>query len=442
MRTLSLYGACVLGAAAYAAAARAAVPEAYVAFCPGPHVHRPAPFCPHVLEIGAANPRRIIVLEPGADLGAQTLAPAGRYLARVLPGTQVWAVERREQDLMDLSHMGRASEDRYYLGGAYRKVTPAQAAEARTWGLPTAVAGLHRIVASAMRDPRRQVFLGGHSWGATIALAYAAWNFHGTPGYRGLSGIILIDGGVHDSFAGEGQTFRLTLADVRRDLRAVGAGSPFSGDFGHLWKVRGPPESVPIDYQLAAHWALAAPRRRSTLEAHLPAALRPPFPVTNAALFGWLIDTHAPVGDLQAHAGTIGRIDGGPVHGWHETGPAALSVIARAFAHRHPAAVEWYWPLRLSLDLEAVDPFVVSPVTRALGLRISYAAQIDVPLYAFETGLTHGTVNSAARWVVAHSRIKRAVYVTDNSMMHLDPLFDTPSENRFLKTLVRFIRRN
>lgn len=439
-RNMTLTGACLLAAMSRipAAAGAAALPEKYVAFCASDASVR---YCPHVLEIGTPSPSRIIVLEPGADLGAESLEPAGRYLARALPGTQVWAVERREQDLADLSRLGQTSEDRYYLREEYLKVTPAQAAAARSWGLPAAIADLRRIVAAAQGEPQRQVFLGGHSWGATIALAYAAWDFGGVPGYRGLNGIILIDGGVHDSFAGEGYKFRLTLAQVTQQLRAIGNSDPFTGDLDYLWQVRGAPESVPIDYQLAATQTVAHPSLVSALRNRMPTALQPPFPVTNAALFGWLIDTHAPVGDLQAHAGALEGTDGA-VRGWRSTGPASLAEIAKVFAHRDPAAVEWYWPQRLTLDLEAVDPFVVSPITRALDLQISHATEMDVPLYVFETGLTHGTVNAAARWVVAHSSIRRAVYVTDDSMMHLDPLFDAPAKNRFLPTLASFIRGN
>jgi pimeloyl-ACP methyl ester carboxylesterase len=290
-KTIALMSVYLVAAAAHTAVAAApAVPETYVAFCAGRHAGRSLEYCPHVLEIGAPNPRRIIVLEPGADLGAESLEPAGQYLARTLRDTQVWAVERREQDLTDLSRLGRASEDAYYLGSEYLKVTPLQEAAARTWGLPAQIADLRRIVASAQSDTKRRVFLGGHSWGATIALAYAAWDFAGVPGYRGLSGIILIDGGVHDSFAGEGYRFRLTLTDVRRRLRAIASGSPFTGDLGYLWNAPGTPESVPIDYQLAASHAVAAPGQPSALQTRLPTALQSPYSLTNAALFGWLID--------------------------------------------------------------------------------------------------------------------------------------------------------
>ena len=36
--------------------------------------------------------------------------------------------------------------------------------------------------------------LGGHSLGGTVAAAYAAWDFDGTPGYTTINGIVCIDG--------------------------------------------------------------------------------------------------------------------------------------------------------------------------------------------------------------------------------------------------------
>jgi hypothetical protein len=104
-----------------------------------------------------------------------------------------------------------------------------------------------------------------------------------------------------------------------------------------------------------------------------------------------------------------------------------------------PDAFEWYWPRRLSLELEVIDPFVPSDVTAALRLPITHAAEIDTPLYVFETGLAHGTVIQAAKWVVAHSRIRRAVYLSDPTMAHLDPLFDAPPKNAFPGSAAEFI---
>lgn len=121
--------------------------------------------------------------------------------------------------------------------------------------------------------------------------------------------------------------------------------------------------------------------------------------------------------------------------------PAYTSTasVARDLAGPVPALFEWYWPDRLTLDLEAADPFTETPTARELGLRLWHATQINVPLYSFQTGLEHGTVNKAAHWVVAHSRIRTAVYAGDTAMTHLDPLLAGPATNTVLTTLVPFL---
>jgi len=65
----------------------------------------------------------------------------------------------------------------------------------------------------------------------------------------------------------------------------------------------------------------------------------------------------------------------------------------------------------------------------------------DVPLYSFQTGLTHGTVNTAARWVVAHSRIPTARYAEDPTMTHLDALWARPGDNALTDSVVPFLRQ-
>jgi pimeloyl-ACP methyl ester carboxylesterase len=377
-----------------------------------------------------------VILIPGGDLGAGTLRFAGRYLSTTLKDTQVWAMERREQDLADYSRMGSPSRLDYYLEDQYRRETGETAAYTRGWGLAGTIADLSRMVQAARDGGRRRVFLGGHSWGATIALAYAAWDFGGNTGYKNLSGLILVDGGVHDAWEGEGYKFRFTPNEVAQKLEGLKSGNPFTGDLDYFWQLQAPPETAPLIYQLAAIYALSDPHGRSLLQGLLPKPMQPNVALTNAALLGWLIDTHAPAPDLQAHSG---HVSDDPRHDWVSEGPANITDIATAFAGTQPAAVEWYWPRRLSLDLEVIDPFVPSDSTRMLDLPISHAAEIDVPLYVFETGLTHGTVVDAAKWLVAHSRIRKAKYVSDEAMSHLDPLFDSPPRNAFLRTVVVFI---
>ena len=422
-------------------AAAAEAPVRYVQLCAADEASSAAKDCVHVLEMGASGARRVLVLVPGHSEGAGIFRDVGRYLSSRVPDMQVWAFDRREQNLIDSSHFGRNGELDYYLKSHYRAETDKTAPYTRGWGLAMEITELHRVVLAAGSAGRR-VFVGGHSSGANTALAYAAWDFNGVAGYRGLAGLVLIDGGTHHAFDGEGYTIHwLTSVREAEDKLASlrGKSSPFTGDLGYVWKVAGAPESVPIYYQLAADCAVREPHGASRLQSLLPATMRPPFRVTNSALLGWLLTTHAPAPDLQLHSGHIDPA--GPLHDWINDGPANIQDAASILAQSHPAAFEWYWPWRLSLDITAVDPMADSPITRRLGLRLTHAGDIDVPLYVFETGLTHGTVVQAAKWMVANSRIKEHVYVTDDSMMHLDPMFDAAGRNTFLTTVAEFLRQ-
>jgi hypothetical protein len=76
-----------------------------------------------------------------------------------------------------------------------------------------------------------------------------------------------------------------------------------------------------------------------------------------------------------------------------------------------------------------------------LGLRLRHGRRIDVPLYAYSTDLTDGAVARGARRLVRISRIRESRVVDDRSAAHLDPLSAAPKTNRFLKTVVPFLRR-
>jgi pimeloyl-ACP methyl ester carboxylesterase len=439
---LSLVAALVFAADPTSPALAANPKEDYVAFCADANTDGAEADCVHALKIGAANARRVLVLVPGASEGAESFRDVGRYISSVLPDTQVWAFDRREQNLIDSSRLSSDAELDYYLKGQYHQMTAENAAYTRDWGLAMYLSELRRVVLAASVGGR-QVWLGGHSWGATTALAYAAWDFDGRPGFRGLAGLILIDGGAHGSFDGEGYSVAKisSVQEVEKKLEGIKTGSPFSGDLGFVWQLPGTPESVPIYYQLAADYALRNPHGASPLQALLPKSMQPAVTVTNAALLGWLLDTHAPAPDLQAHSGHIDTSNM-PVHDWVSDGPADIGDLAAIFAHSRPAAWEWYWPRRLSLDLRAIDPLADSPVTQALGLRLAHATDIDIPLYVFATGITHGTVVSSSQWVVGNSKIRKVAYVTDDSMSHLDPLYDRPDHNKFLQTLVKFLQES
>jgi len=372
-----------------------------------------------VLEVGAAAARHVLILVPGYFGAAGGLAPLARELAARLPDTQVWVVDRREQDLADLSGFRRPPRKAaaYYLGGDYRSHTARSSPYVARWGLSVELADLHKVVMAARDGGRRSVVLGGHSWGATTALAYAGWDFGGHPGYRDLSGLVLIDGGAHGAFAGEGDNYHVTPRQARAWLRRIRGGEVFDPllTFGR-------PATWAILQQLAGLYATDAPRKPSAIAKALPPQLRPATAVTNLGLLRWLYVQHPLVPDLSIN-------------------PAYTSIAsaARDLAGPVPAVFEWYWPDRLTLDLEAADPFTETPTARELGLRLWHTTQINVPLYSFQTGLEHGTVNKAAHWVVAHSRIRTAVYAGDNAMTHLDPLLAGPATNTMLTTLVPFL---
>lgn len=373
----------------------------------------------HVLRVGDPDARQVLVLVPAQFIGAGEFHTLAETLARQVPDTQVWAVDRRETNLEDTAGFRSGDPERaaaYYLGGHYRSVTAASAPYVARWGLASTINDLRRVVLAARDGGRRQVVLGGHSWGAATALAYAAWDFHGQPGYADLSGVVLIDGGVHDAFAGEGDIYRVTAAQARAGLKKIAAGTVFDPAV-----TMGRTETYQVLQQLAAMYADTAPDAPSTLAAQLPAALRPPTPVTNAGLLHWLWVDDPLVADLSIN-----------------TRYTTVSALAEMNARSRPGSFEWYWPQRLTLDLSAADAFARTPATEVLGLRIWHARQIDVPLYSFQSGLTRGTVNQAARWVVDHSRIPYATYDGDNQMTHVDVVSDADG-NPMLASLVPFL---
>ena len=52
-----------------------------------------------ILEIGDATARNVLVLNPGTSASAAYFAPLAKTVVERLPGWQVWAVERRENQL-------------------------------------------------------------------------------------------------------------------------------------------------------------------------------------------------------------------------------------------------------------------------------------------------------------------------------------------------------
>lgn len=405
-----------------------------------------------VLQQGPAAARKVLVLMPGTSASASYFAPVARDLIARLPGWQVWSVARRETALEDTSVLdqaraGAATPQRlfdYYLGwlgnpqaGAdhFRPVADAAVPYARRWGLGVAIGDLQRVLALA-RHGGRKVVLGGHSLGGAIAEAYATWDFAGRAGARDLSGLVLIDG------AGGGRG-GMSVAAARQGLAKLAKGSPFLDLTG-----TGLPWAAGVFNALGSRLALSDPGAPSLLQAWplLPSFLQAPVRVTNAAAYGYAVDTQTGPKRLalvQAHLG--GLAPAGDPRPWQDGGLVPVARMATVFSGiRGMDGSSWYHPIRLSLDAAAIDGGRPIPAQKILGVRTVHAADARLPIYAFATSLGGARVLDAARTLARRAHVPaRDVELVDRqrTYAHLDPLAATAAHNDFVHTLVPFLRR-
>ncbi|MGN6170683.1 MAG: alpha/beta hydrolase, partial [Solirubrobacteraceae bacterium] len=239
-----------------------------------------------VHQLGPASAKHVLVLMPGTQGGAGDFTLDARYLVKHVKGLQVWAIDRRTQALEDTATFAAAENGQiplqqafdYYLGGGGFHFRPASADPyARDWGMAVALNDARAVVLKARAHGRRQVVLGGHSLGASLTVAYAAWDFNGRPGYKDLDGLVLIDGGLLGSFDA------YDLAQAQRAVADLQTGSPFLDLLGI-----GIPVAAGLFAEVGALYAERAPTASATtLQSYplLPPEFNPPFPVTNRALF-------------------------------------------------------------------------------------------------------------------------------------------------------------
>jgi pimeloyl-ACP methyl ester carboxylesterase len=151
------------------------------------------------------KPRAVLVLMPGFLGGAQNFDRLARTLVSSDPSLEVWAVDRRSNALEDHSRLLEAYQKRdpmvswrYMIRDAgepngFQARTPKELAFMGYWGLKVHLEDLRAVVLKA-REAAPKVFLGGHSLGASLVGLYAGWDFAGTPGYKDLAGVVMIDG--------------------------------------------------------------------------------------------------------------------------------------------------------------------------------------------------------------------------------------------------------
>jgi hypothetical protein len=422
--------ACLVCAAPAAAVDRYApmkVPDA-----PGPAKYNRV----WVQQLGPKNAKQVLVLVPGTQGGAGGITPVARDIVRRVPRTQVWIVDRREQAFEDVSVFRRRDPDAaldYYLGFKYHRVLGEDAKFVSEWGLKVQLSDLRAVVKRAGAGGRK-VILGGHSAGASTAVAYAAWDFAGKPGYREIDGLVLIDGGLLGSFA------EANAKRARRELADIRSGKVFLDLLGI-----GLPEIAGIFAQVGALFAYEEPDGPAALQAYplLPDEFKPPFPVTNEGIFGYAFDATTSPKALELIQIRAGRLaaSGNP-RGWQDGELTPIRRFAQAYAANDPNATEWYYPRRLLLDIDSANDLRQNAAARIVGLRLLHGKQIDVPLYAFSTSLTKGAVARGARRLTRMAPIPRHVVVDDRRTSHLDPLSAAPRTNHFLKTVVPFLKRS
>jgi pimeloyl-ACP methyl ester carboxylesterase len=391
-----------------------------------------------VKAFGPANARRVLVLVPGYIAGAGTFTPVARDLVKRVPGLQVWAVDRRSNALEDTSRFQAHNTPQqaldYYGGLKFRQVDGArQTPFARRWGLKVSLEDLRRVILRAHQGGRR-VTLGGHSLGASTAVAYATWDFAGRPGYKDIDGLVLIDGGLLGTFSGT------SLVGARRTAASIDRGDPFAALLPGL-----PVWAAGVLAETGAMFAKRQPQAASALQSYplLPSMFRPPVPVTNEALLGYSFDRDTAPSSLQllwARAGNLAAA--GDPRRWVDGGRTPVQNIATALFQEPVNGVEWYFPRRLTLDLDAASP--LSRTNRAelmLGLRTWHLQTMKLPIYAYQTALTNGRVLRGARALFRRSGSPRATYVNDPGAMHLDPVWGSARGNFFLRTVTPFLKR-
>jgi pimeloyl-ACP methyl ester carboxylesterase len=396
-----------------------------------------------VHQFGPKSAKRVLVLMPGTLGGAGDFTLAARYLVRHVRGLQVWAIDRRSNALEDTSAFARAERGQiplqqafdYYLGGdGFHFRGANQDPYAREWGMPVALSDARAVVRRARNHGRRQVVLGGHSLGASLTVAYAAWDFHGRPGYKDLAGLVLIDGGLLGSFDA------YDLAQAQQAIADLQKSDPFADSLG-----LGLPEATGLFAEIGGLYAEKAPAESATtLQSYplLPAELNPSFPVTNRALFGFNFDrdTSSLPSDQQVNAG--GLAASGDPRDWVDGGLTPVARLAATFGQEPTNAVEWYFPKRLTIDTNGADQMRRNDVGDFLGLRLFHTRQVNLPVYAIATNLAGAHVLAGARRFIKRSKTTRreSTLVNRNPLMsHLDPLTASPKRNAFLKTVVPFL---
>jgi hypothetical protein len=412
-------------------------------------------------------PRIVVVAVPGLLGGAASFDPWARAMVAAQEGLEVWAIDRRANQFEDRSGIARALERQdpevalhYYFGGpdgppTFAPVPPRDLSFLAHWGLHVHLRDLHTVVERA-RATGARVVLAGHSLGAGIASLYGAYRVPpedgGGVGQDYVDALILLDGtiGRTGAFGRADAGFGLlgfTIIPTVDDL-VTGRSSPY------LTLGYGPGHFV--RHAVVALYAHLDP------EGTAPAALSR-YPISNRALLGVISDDEyalAPAAGVSVgHAvdaifsgnvtafllmgaqGARSRTVIGPAPGaarvdWSPGDPRRevvdLATFAAARSDPDSDVSEWYFPLRLLLDVAALSP----RLDDVAGFVPS--TQVDLPTLAIGAG--RGLVQSASGFQsYANTRPGASISVTVlESFTHSDLLF--ARDNPVVPITLRWLR--
>jgi len=361
----------------------------------------------------------VIILVPGIFGGATSVDLLARQLVASTAGLEVWAVDRRanaleERDHITLSLSSRDPEPayRYYIENegtpqGFNQRDSDDLSFMGYWGLDVHLRDLHNVVLKA-NEAASRVVLGGHSLGASIIGFYAAYDF-GTAredaGYNYIDAMVLIDGALGRT-GGFGIDAAITsILGILPDTEGLEGGidPPFL-TFG-------------IDPTFQARREVAALLARFRPTDLSPGGYRP-FPATNRAVLGLLQDDT--YGSFTVFTSSLGRALGAQESGnlgavlsggrlgrysssvvgvapgynyvdWAsdaEIDASDIASLARSWSTPETNRAEWYFPLRLALDIGEFDG-------RLRGLE-GFVEGSDVITPTLAVGAGRGLVNNYA----------------------------------------------
>ncbi len=380
--------------------------------------------------------RAIVVMMPGFLGGAGSLDGIARAVVRrstAGDAYEAWAIDRRSNLLEDTHGLDVAEVQRdpakaraYYDDGAVVEgktfagfKSGVESPWASEWGAATTLGDLRAAIALIPAEERaKRVILLGHSLGGILVEEYAAWDFGGTPGYRELAGLVLVDSvsgteGKPAPFDQDGYENGAAQSDVGfgprpgvvKDVRGgnVFFALPFLGTRAYMVS-----EYVAMQARFAPD-AIAVDEGRDSLLGILLG--QTPVPkLTNRAAFGFAFDD-ASCG-LQIAAVSCGKGEGGAITDYdsalggklkHPSDPNAtytwkeydavdpkeatsIDDAARAW-YEGPQLnfAEWYFPQRLTIDATAASTLDIADDdwrSKLYGLVAKHGKEIDVPVLA------------------------------------------------------------